>query len=78
MKLSMTRSRIREAEVFLALEVVIEVAFANPARGQDIVERGVLVTLEMDEAGGRLDHDLAGRLPFPGSGRGLDHLFCTN
>ncbi len=39
----------RVAEIFLALEVVVEVALADPALPQHVVERGGLVALHVDE-----------------------------
>ena len=55
----------RVAEVFLAPEVVVEVALSDPAGSRSTSSSDVLlVALEVDQAGRRLDQDLPGRLPF--------------
>src|SRR5215470_1596930 len=55
------------AELFLALEIVVEVALAHAALPQDVVERRTVVALEVDEAPGRVQ-DL---IPRHGSLRAL-------
>src|SRR5260370_535648 len=47
------------AEVFLALEVVVEVPLADAALTQDVVERGVVVAVDVDEPCRRGEDDLA-------------------
>ena len=44
----------RVAQVFLALEVVVEVALADSALAEHVVQRGGLVALHVDEPGGRV------------------------
>src|SRR5215831_16187266 len=43
------------AELFLALEVVVEVALAHATLSEDVVERRTVVALEVDEAPGRVE-----------------------
>ena len=51
----------RVAQVFLALEVVVEVPLADAALPQDVVERGAVVALQVDEPGGGVQDLVAGR-----------------
>src|SRR6185503_10914573 len=62
----------RVAQVFLALEVVVEVALADPALPQDIVERGGLIALHVDESGGGVENLIAGRSALLAPGLRLD------
>ena len=72
----------RVAEVFLAAEVIVEVALPDPALAEDVVERRVLVAAHVHEPGRRLENRLPRRArvtrPRRGAGcLGNGHL-CTN
>ena len=67
----------RVPELFLALEVVVEVALAGAALAQDVVERRGVVAVDVDQTPGRVEDRLAGAPSVPGStavGRGL-HVY---
>jgi len=53
------------AEVFLALEVVVEVALADAALAQHVVERRVVVAVHADQPARRLEDRLARRAAVP-------------
>src|SRR5262245_50190677 len=48
-------------QVFLALEVVVEVPLSDPALSQDVIEGGTVVAAEVDEAGRGVEDLIAGR-----------------
>ena len=64
----------RVPEVFLALKVVVEVPLADAALAQDVVERRVVVAVDVDEPGRGGEDGLARGPPVPRLPRRLDGL----
>ena len=56
----------RVAELFLALEVVVEVALADIALTEHVVERCVVVAVDVDQTARRFKNRLARRPPYSG------------
>src|SRR4030095_15740318 len=53
------------AEVFLALEVVVEVPLADAALAQHVIERGVVIAVHVDQPARGFEDRLAGRAAVP-------------
>src|SRR2546422_185547 len=51
------------AELFLALEVVVKVALADAALAEHVVERRVVVAVDVDQTARRFENRLARRPP---------------
>ena len=71
----------RVSEFFLALEVVVEVPFADPALSQHVIETRALVSMEAHQLRRHGDDSVASIAPLSGpSLRCADwrHAFCTN
>src|SRR6185295_9233611 len=60
----------REAEVFLAPEVVVKVAFSDSTLPKHVVQRGVLIAAHVHEPRGSLDDRLPGGTAVAGTARG--------
>src|SRR5262249_15043566 len=59
----------RVSEIFLALEVIVEVPFPDSALTQDVVDGSAVIAAQMDEPGRGVEDLISGRRPLRSFGR---------